>query len=101
MSKGCWRVMSSPLFAASQEYCTFAGSASVCHTAAMRTTLDLDDELMSALLARHPGETKTRAVEHAIQDYLRRDAVRKLEALVGKIEIEDVSKELRRIDRLA
>jgi Arc/MetJ family transcription regulator len=65
----------------------------------MRTTLDLDDELMSALLARHPGATKARAVEHAIEDYLRRDAVRKLEDLVGRIEIEDVSKELRRMDR--
>jgi len=65
----------------------------------MRTTLDLDDELMSALLARHPGATKTRAVEHAIEDHLRRDAVRKLEELVGRIEIEDVSQELRRMDR--
>lgn len=65
----------------------------------MRTTLDLDDELMAALMRRRAGETKTRAVEHAIEAYLRRDAVAKLEELAGTIEIEDVSQELRRIDR--
>lgn len=65
----------------------------------MRTTLDLDDALMTALLARHPGQTKARAVEYAIREYLRGDAVRKLERLVGNIDIEDVSQELRRIDR--
>lgn len=62
----------------------------------MRTTLDLDDALFSALLARNPGASKKEAVETAIKEYLRRGAVARLAALRGQIEIEDVSAELRR-----
>jgi hypothetical protein len=65
----------------------------------MRTTLDLDDELMRALLERHPGSSKTQAVEHAIHEYLAADAYARIRALRGKLDIEDVSIELRRIDR--
>ncbi|MBA3866748.1 MAG: type II toxin-antitoxin system VapB family antitoxin [Solirubrobacterales bacterium] len=65
----------------------------------MRTTLDLDDQLMQALLARHPGESKTKAVEAAIADHVRRGAVDWLLENAGQIEIADVSGELRAIDR--
>lgn len=65
----------------------------------MRTTLDLDDHLMELLLTRHPGESKTKAVEAAIADHVRRGAVDWLLDNAGKIEIEDVSKEMRAIDR--
>jgi Arc/MetJ family transcription regulator len=65
----------------------------------MRTTLDLDDHLMHALMARHPGETKTKAVEAAIADHVRRGAVDWLLEHAGTIEIEDVSAELRAADR--
>jgi len=56
---------------------------------AMRTTLDLDDGLMDALMARSKGKSKTRAVETAIADYLRRDAARGIHQLRGKVEFED------------
>jgi hypothetical protein len=65
----------------------------------MRTTLDLNDRLMESLLARHPGKSKTKAVEAAISDHLRRGAVDWLLENAGKIAIEDVSKEMRAIDR--
>jgi hypothetical protein len=65
----------------------------------MRTTLDLDDELMRSLMVRHPGETKTKAVEAAIADHVHRDAVAKLRELRGAVEIEDISAEMRAIDR--
>ena len=65
----------------------------------MRTTLDLDDRLMEALLARHPGETKTKAVQAAIEDHVSRGAVDWLLQNAGTIEIEDVSPELRALDR--
>lgn len=71
----------------------------LCHTYAMRTTLDLDDRLMETLMARHPGESKTKAVEAAISEHVRRGAVERLLELQGKLEIEDVSAELRAIDR--
>lgn len=65
----------------------------------MRTTLEIDDELMEALLARHPGASKREAVERAIREYMAKDAVERIRALAGKFPIEDVSAELRRIDR--
>lgn len=70
-----------------------------CHTYAMRTTLDLDDRLMNALMARHPGETKTKAVETAIAEHVRRGAVDWLLENAGRVEIEDLSAELRAADR--
>jgi hypothetical protein len=72
---------------------------SVWHTYAIRTTLDIDDRLMESLMARHPGESKTVAVEAAIAEYVRRGAVDWLLENAGDIEIEDVSKEMRAIDR--
>jgi Arc/MetJ family transcription regulator len=65
----------------------------------MRTTLDLDDELMEMLLARHPGKSKTEAVEQAIRDYLASDANARIDALRGNFEIEDISEESRLEDR--
>lgn len=69
------------------------------HIDAMRTTLDIDDRLMEALMIRHPGETKTKAVETAIESYVRRGAVDWFLANAGEIEIEDVSAEMRAEDR--
>lgn len=54
---------------------------------------------MEALMARHPELTKTKAVEVAIEDHVRRGAVDWLLKMRGKLEIEDVSKEMRAIDR--
>jgi len=71
----------------------------LCHTDAMRTTLDIDDDLLRALLARHPGATKREAVERAIAEYLSKDAAARTKALRGQIVIEDVSTELRAVDR--
>ena len=65
----------------------------------MRTTLDIDDHLLEALLARHPGVSKREAVERAIAGYLSKDAAARTMALRGSLEIEDVSVGLRRADR--
>jgi len=65
----------------------------------MRTTLELDDRLMEALMTRHPGVTKTKAVEIAIGEYVRRGAVDWLLENAGKIELEDLSGEMRAKDR--
>lgn len=73
--------------------------ADVCHTEMVRTTLDLDDELMGELLSRLPGVSKTSAIEQAITAFLDRHTVAKLTALAGTMEVEDVSAELRSRDR--
>ena len=62
----------------------------------MRTTLDIDDSLMEALMARHPGASKRVAVETAIREYLAQEAIERLRALKGKVDIKDLSADLRR-----
>lgn len=46
----------------------------------MRTTLELDDALMAALMERVPEASKTRAIEFAIREFLEADAYRVLAA---------------------
>jgi hypothetical protein len=65
----------------------------------MRTTLDIEDHLLEALLARHPGVSKREAVERAIAGYLSKDAAARTMALRGSIDIEDASANLRQADR--
>ena len=65
----------------------------------MRTTLDIDDDLLAALLARYPGSSKTEAIETALRAYLSEDAVSRLRRLAGTLDIEDVSATIRAHDR--
>ena len=65
----------------------------------MRTTLEIRDDLMRSLLARHPDVPKRRAVERAIEAYLSQDAAAGARALAGRVHVEDVSSELRSGDR--
>ena len=74
-------------------------AVSVCQTDAIRTTLDIDDDLMRTLLDRLPGRSKTDAIEHAIEVFLADDAVDRLKSLAGTLEIEALSHELRTLDR--
>lgn len=55
----------------------------------MRTTLDLDDELIASLLRRHPGRTKTAAIETAIRDHLARAAAEAIIAMAGTVEFDE------------
>jgi hypothetical protein len=76
-------------------------AAWICHPDAIRTTLDIDDELITTLLARLPGRSKTDAIEHAIGAFLANDSVDRLKQLAGTMDVEDLSHELRRFDRMA
>jgi hypothetical protein len=67
----------------------------------VRTTLEIRDDLMRSLLARHPGVPKRRAVERAIEAYLSQDAAAGARALAGRVRVEDVSETLRPHDRRA
>ena len=67
----------------------------------MRTTLELSDTLLAALMARLPGVSKTEAIQRAVRFYLAHETVEQLRALAGTLEIEDVSVTLRGVDRTA
>jgi Arc/MetJ family transcription regulator len=78
---------------------TVAVCHTVCHTEPMRTTLDIDDDLLAALLARYPGSTKTEAIEAALRAHLTDDAIARLRRLAGTVDVEDVSRTIRTRDR--
>ena len=54
----------------------------------MRTTINIQDDLMNALLTRTKAKTKTKAIELAIKDYIEKKSIEDLISLSGKINIE-------------
>jgi metal-responsive CopG/Arc/MetJ family transcriptional regulator len=65
----------------------------------MRTTVDLDDDLVRALSDQHPNLSRTQAIEAAIRAYLQESASERRRSLAGTMDIDDVSADLRRHDR--
>ncbi len=55
----------------------------------MRTTLDLPDKSMKALLKITRAKTKTEAVTRAIDDFIRRQRIEQLIAQRGKLHFEE------------
>ena len=54
----------------------------------MRTTINIQDDLMQELLARSKAKNKSKAIEAAIKQYVEKKAVGDLIALSGKIDID-------------
>lgn len=54
----------------------------------MRTTVNIQDGLMDALLSRTKAGTKTRAIEIAIKEYIENRSIDDLISLSGKISID-------------
>ncbi len=66
----------------------------------MRTTLDIDDGLLDALMARSPGMSKTKAIERAVDQYVKTDAYERVRGLRGAYPaIVDRTSELDDLDR--
>jgi len=51
----------------------------------MRTTINVDDEVLKFVLKETGAPTKTAAVRQALEDFVRRKKIEKLIALKGKI----------------
>ena len=54
----------------------------------MRTSINIQDDLMNELLARTKAKTKTKAVELAIKEYIEKKSIEDLISLSGKINID-------------
>ena len=66
----------------------------------MRTTLDVDEELLEGVVKATGQKTKSGAVHLALEDYLRRFRLRKLLALQGKLDLDvDDWYEFRHLER--
>jgi hypothetical protein len=64
----------------------------------MRTTLDLDEHLMSRLLKVTKARTKTEALHMAAAEFIRRRTVEQIKALRGKLALVDNWKTLRDLE---
>ena len=53
----------------------------------MRTTLNIDPELLEEVMAITGERSKGRAVERAMEEFVRQDAVERLLALRGKLDL--------------
>ena len=62
----------------------------------MRTTLNIDDEVMRFVLEETGARTKTQAVHEAFKDYVRRKKIEKLIQLQGKVRFSVDAKTLRK-----
>jgi len=54
----------------------------------MRTTINIQDDLMEALLSHTKAKTKTKAVELSIREYIEKRYMEDLISLSGKINID-------------
>ena len=54
----------------------------------MRTTINIQDDLMEALLTHTKAKTKTRAIELSIREYIEKQSIEDIVSLSGKITID-------------
>ena len=64
----------------------------------MRTTLNIDGELLESVVKATGESTKSRAVNAALQEFIRRKDVQELINSFGKIIVDDHSEEMDRLD---
>ena len=65
----------------------------------MRTTLNIDGKLLETVLEATGETTKSKAVNAALKEYIRRKHVQELIDSWGKIIVDDLSEEYDRLDR--
>ena len=54
----------------------------------MRTTLDLDEKLLEQVIEATGEKSKTKAVNKAMEEYIRRIRIRHLLSLEGKLDLD-------------
>jgi len=64
----------------------------------MRATLNIPDDLLSEVQKITGEKSKTKAITIAMKEFVRQQKIKELLALRGKIEIEDVTEELEKLE---
>jgi len=64
----------------------------------MRATLNIPDDLLAEVQKVSGEKSKTKAITIAMQEYIRQKKIKELISLRGKIQIEDVTEELERLE---
>ena len=64
----------------------------------MRTTLELDEKLVEAVTELTGVKSKSKAVNKALEEYVRRQRIEELRAMLGKIDLVDNWYKLRHME---
>ena len=64
----------------------------------MRTTLNIDEDVIGKVVKATGEKSKSKAVNKALKEYLKRKAIDELRAMSGKIDIEDNWRELEKLE---
>jgi hypothetical protein len=64
----------------------------------MRATLNIPDNLLKEVQKISGEKSKTKAIITAMEEFIRQKKIKELIALRGKIQIEDVSEELEKLE---
>ncbi len=64
----------------------------------MRTTLDLNPDLLNAVVETTGERSKTKAVNKALEDYVRRKRVAELREIAGNIDLVNNLRELEALE---
>ncbi|MBM4137738.1 MAG: DUF2191 domain-containing protein [Nitrospira sp.] len=64
----------------------------------MRATLNIPDDLLSEVQKISGEKSKTKAITTAMKEYVHQKRIKELLALRGKIQIEDVTDELEKLE---
>ena len=64
----------------------------------MRTTLNIDDELLEQVMQFTESSNRSEAVRIALKSYIRQQEIRQMQAMRGTIDIDDTWRELRALD---
>ena len=65
----------------------------------MRTTLDIDERLLGAVVKATGEKSRSKAVQKVLEDYLRHRAIDELRGSAGKKGLDDMQEEQRAADR--
>jgi Arc/MetJ family transcription regulator len=64
----------------------------------MRATLNIPDDLLAEVQKITGEKSKTKAITIAMREYIRQKKIKELLSLKGKIQIEDVTEELEKLE---
>ena len=64
----------------------------------MRTTLDLDEKLLEEVVKLTSEKSRSKAVNKALEEYIRHKAIGDLLAMAGKLQVDDLREEQRALD---
>ena len=65
----------------------------------MRTTLDIDERLLGAVVKATGEKSRSKAVQKVLEEYLRHKAIKELRGSAGSISMDDIQEEQRAADR--